>query len=75
MHPKATNPLPAPRRLLTTTEAAEFLSCGRNTLEQDRLRGSRIPYVSIGRSVRYDMADLEAFIAANKRRSTSEARG
>lgn len=74
MYPKATNTLPAPRRLLTTTEAAEFLACGRNTLEQDRLRGSRIPYVSIGRSVRYDKADLEAFIAANKRRSTSEGR-
>jgi excisionase family DNA binding protein len=63
---------PLARRLLTTTEAAEFLACGKNTLEQDRLRGSRIPYVQMGRSVRYDVLDLETFLAASKRRSTSE---
>jgi len=75
MHLRVATQPPLTRRLLTTTEAAEFLACGKNTLEQDRLRGSRIPYVQMGRSVRYDLTDLEAFLSANKRRSTSNASG
>ena len=64
--------LAIPRRLLKTSEAAQFLDCGVNTLEQDRMHGATIPFVKMGRSVRYDLADLEVFLAANKRRSTSE---
>jgi excisionase family DNA binding protein len=64
-----------PHRLLTTPQAAEYLQLGKNTLEQDRLRGGGIPYVQRGRSVRYDIVDLDAWIAANKRRSTSELVG
>jgi excisionase family DNA binding protein len=51
---------PLPPRLLTTTEAAQFLKCGRNTLEQWRLEGSPVPYVRLGRSVRYDLTDWRA---------------
>jgi excisionase family DNA binding protein len=71
--PSASTTMPLPRRLLTTMEAAQFLKCAKNTLEQWRLSGSPIPYVRLGTAVRYDVLDLEAYLAANKQRSTSES--
>jgi helix-turn-helix protein len=50
-------PLPA-RRLFTTREAAEILGRGENTLEQERLHGRGIPYIKMGRAIRYDLNDL-----------------
>jgi hypothetical protein len=66
---------PLPPRLLTTQELAEFRGCGENTLEQERLKGKGVPYIKFGKSVRYDWRDVEAYIAANRRRSTSENPG
>ena len=51
-------------RLVLTREAAEFLGFAEKTLEKDRCtRELGIPYVKLGRSVRYRMADLQQFIA------------
>jgi excisionase family DNA binding protein len=60
------------RRLFTTEEAAEYTGRGKNTFEQERLKGGGVPFVRLGRSVRYDVADLDAWIDSHKHRSTSE---
>lgn len=60
------------RRLLTTKEAAEYVGRGKNTFEQERLRGGGVPFVRLGRSIRYDVVDLDAWIDSHKHRSTSE---
>lgn len=62
--------------LLTTQEAAQFLGVSRAFLERDRWAGARIPFVRIGtRSVRYQRDVLEAYIAKQTRRSTSDQGG
>lgn len=51
-------------RLLLTPEAAHVLGFAEKTLEKDRCtRELGIPYVKLGRSVRYRLADLQKFIA------------
>lgn len=60
-------------QLLTTAQAAKMLCVSESFLERDRWAGARIPYVKVGRSVRYQLAELDAYIASRIRRSTSEA--
>jgi excisionase family DNA binding protein len=64
-----------PKLLLTTTEVAELLGIGKSTLEQDRLYGRlRIPFIRLGRSIKYKRADVEAYIENLKSfTNTSEA--
>ena len=60
--------------LLNTRQAAKFLGLSRRTVENRRVSGiDSPPYIKIGRSVRYDPRDLDAFLAARRFRSTSEA--
>lgn len=60
--------------LLCTKEAARLLGVSKAFLDRDRWAGARIPFVRIGaRAVRYRREDLEAYIAAQVRRSTSQA--
>lgn len=47
--------------LLTEDEAAERLRVCARTLRKERQAG-RLPYVLIGRAVRYTLGDLESFI-------------
>jgi excisionase family DNA binding protein len=63
-------PTPA---VLTTTEAAAYLSIQPTTLEQWRWNGKSPRFVKIGRSVRYRVADLDAFLAERVFTSTTEA--
>lgn len=58
---------PAARtELLTDDEAAKRLGTSPNTLANWRATGRvTVPYIKIGRNVRYRAADLEAFIAAH----------
>ena len=58
--------------LLTTREAAAWLHCSERKLERHRLHGDGPTYVKMGGSVRYSAAALDAWLAANTRRSTSE---
>lgn len=61
------------KTLLTTKEAARFLGVSDAFLERDRWAGARIPFVRIGsRAVRYQQAELDAYIQQQRRRSTSE---
>lgn len=60
------------QELLSTREAARFLTARPNTLEIWRIQGHGPRFVKIGRMVRYRLSDLEAFVEAGIRQSTSE---
>ena len=62
------------RKILRTTEAAEYIGLSPATLEKRRLDGRGPLFLRLGgRSVGYAVEDLDAWIAAQKRRhSTSE---
>lgn len=50
--------------LLTTEEAAEYLQVKPNTLEVWRSQDpNKVPFVKIGRNVRYRLEDLQAFVS------------
>lgn len=60
--------------LLNTKQAAEYLTLQPCTLEAWRVSGSKIPFVKLGKAVRYKKENLDAFIESQKRNSTSDAR-
>jgi excisionase family DNA binding protein len=61
---RRTPTLPAGVGLLITDQAAEYLGLKPKTLVKDRCtREIGIPFVKLGKSVRYRMADLERFVA------------
>jgi predicted DNA-binding transcriptional regulator AlpA len=60
-------------RLLTDRQVSEITGRARSTLQKDRLHGDGIPYVYVGRLVRYRLSDVERFIATLPTcRATSE---
>jgi predicted DNA-binding transcriptional regulator AlpA len=59
-------------RLLRETEAAPILGIEVATLRRWRWAGRGPSFRKIGSAVRYDPADLDTFIAAAKRTSTSD---
>ena len=52
-------------RLLTQKEAAALTRMSVKWLERDRWVERRIPYVKIGRAIRYRAEDIAAYIEAN----------
>jgi predicted DNA-binding transcriptional regulator AlpA len=61
-------------RLLSDREVAQLIGRARSTLQKDRVSGTGIPYIYVGRQVRYRESDVVAYLAAlPARRSTSEA--
>ena len=61
-------------QLLDTTEAAEYLGGLKpNTLEGWRVQGIGPRFIKIQRLVRYRISDLDAYLAAQTRCSTSQA--
>ncbi len=66
----ATMPAPAeaPTALRTEKEAADYLGTTPGTLAVWRCtRRVVIPYIKIGKNVRYRQSDLDAFVEANRR--------
>lgn len=61
-----------PQRPLTTPQAAQYLGLSKYTLECWRARGDGPRYLKLGRSVRYRVADLDAFAEHSARSHTSE---
>lgn len=63
-----------PIKLLSTEEAAACLSVSQHWLKASRFRPELNGpiFVKIGRTVRYDLRDLEAWIASRKFRGTHE---
>lgn len=52
-------------RLLTVQQAARYLSVSVSTL-YGWVWQRRIPFVKVGRGLRFDLSDLEGFIEANR---------
>lgn len=59
------------RRKLRTREAATYTGLAKSTLEKLRVSGGGAPYIRIGRAILYDLDDLDAWLAAHRRKSTS----
>jgi hypothetical protein len=57
---------------MRTPEAAEHCGSTASTFEKLRLKGGGPVYSKIGRRVVYRVEDLDAWLAANRRRSTSD---
>lgn len=55
-----------------TREAARYLSLSNRTLEKLRVTGTGPEYFKMGRAVVYAISDLDAWIAKNRRASTSD---
>jgi excisionase family DNA binding protein len=68
MEPQATTTRAT--QLVNVNEAAEFLAVSPSTL-YGWVWQRRIPFVKVGRAVRFDMADLQRFVTQNR----IEARG
>lgn len=49
--------------LLTQTEVADYLRISHKTLERDRWLGQGLPFLKIGRAVRYRSTDLVAYVS------------
>lgn len=60
------------RRLLSTSEAATYCGGSASTFEKLRCFGGGPAFIKLGRRVAYSTEDLDAWIAANRRRSTSQ---
>lgn len=58
--------------LIDTNKAADWLDQAPNTLAKMRVTGGGPRFVKLGRSVRYRVSDLEAYIADRVVTSTSE---
>jgi excisionase family DNA binding protein len=54
-----------PTQLINVNDAAQFLAVSPSTL-YGWVWQRRIPFVKVGRAVRFDMADLERFVAENR---------
>jgi len=60
-----------PNHLMTVQEAAQFLSVSVSTLYGWAWQ-RKIPFVKVGRALRFEAADLERFIRANRFEARSE---
>jgi len=60
------------KRRLRTKDAAAYLGLSKSTLEKQRVTGDGPIYSALGRVVVYDVDDLDTYVEARKRRSTSE---
>lgn len=61
----------ARRPMLRTPEAASYTGLAASTLEKLRVHGDGPLYIRVGRVVVYDPDDLDAWLDAHKRASTS----
>lgn len=52
--------------LATPKQIAELLSISESSLAQDRYLSQGIPFIRIGRRVRYQRDDVIAFLTANR---------
>lgn len=53
-------------RFLRTREAAAYIGLAAQTLNRWRHEGRPLPFSRLGRTVVYDVADLESFVSASK---------
>ena len=60
------------QHLFKEEEAATFLSLRVATLRKWRWSGTGPPFIKLGGAVRYRRSDLEAYIEAQRRQSTTD---
>lgn len=60
-------------QLVTEIEAAQITGRAVQTMRNDRHKCRGLPYIKLGRSVRYSLKDIQAYI--QKKRIDPEARG
>ncbi|MBC6718680.1 helix-turn-helix domain-containing protein [Aurantimonas sp. DM33-3] len=58
--------------MMTEQEVADRQKRSIKTLQNQRVTGFGIPFLKLGRCVRYRLADVEAWEEAQRRQSTSE---
>lgn len=63
------------KKPITEKEAATLLGCSVAKMQRDRRIGSPIPYIKVGRSVRYKPEDIEAYLASQRFTSTTQYMG
>ena len=61
-----------PKRLLTPPEAADLINVKTNTLAIWRVEGKGPRFIKLGHAVRYNEADVLAWIQTRMRTSTSQ---
>jgi predicted DNA-binding transcriptional regulator AlpA len=61
---------PSPR--LNVEAAADYTGISASTLNKLRVFGGGPVFLKLGRRVAYDVADLDAWLTARRRRSTSD---
>lgn len=59
-------------RYFRTTAAAAYCGSAKSTFDKYRLTGDGPTFMKIGRSVVYDIDDLDAWMATHRRTSTSD---
>ena len=64
-------PAPVPPRL-RTTEAASYMGVSESYLNKLRVYGGGPQFLKMGKRVSYDKSDLDVWMTARKRHSTSE---
>lgn len=60
------------REYLDTEAVSELTGISRSTLEKARVAGTGIPFIKAGRSVRYALSDIRAWMCAHRVTSTSQ---
>ena len=60
------------KRLMIAKDAAAYIGLAPQTLAKMRVSGDSPPFYKVGRQVLYDRADLDAWLAKRRRRSTSD---
>ncbi len=59
-------------RLMKEAQAAKYLDLSVSTLRQQRMKKrrksgmTRVPYIRIGRNIRYDLVDLDEWIVSHR---------
>jgi len=63
-------------RLLDTKQASEFLGLNEKSLANSRYTGTgiRVPYIKLGKIIRYRLSDLESYIENNTFTHTGESK-
>lgn len=61
------------KQLLTENQAAEQLGISPRTLQQRRRKEGGIPFIKLGRTVRYDIEDIKRYLDRFKRTSTKNS--
>jgi hypothetical protein len=54
-------------KLLSPEEVADLLGLTLSKLSQDRFLGRGIPYIKLGKAVRYRPSDVESYVEASAR--------